>query len=182
MTTDPTLTDSELVSRLERTLHALSKRVYSPTIRALYAALEPHSGSTISEKLDKGSIIVLATLDERGQLRLSDLAAVVDLDLSTVSRHVSYFEQLGLIERATDPGDRRASLVSITDRGRAGLTAIRGARTVLLDSVFSSWSSDDRREFHRLLGRLQTDVAALPGPGTAVTPSTAMTAKTEIPA
>ena len=64
---------------------------------------------------------------------------------------MSYFEQLGLIARDPDPVDRRASRISLTDRGRAGLAAIRAARSRLLDSVFAAWPAADRAEFHRLL-------------------------------
>jgi DNA-binding MarR family transcriptional regulator len=155
--------DPALASGLERTMHTLSKRVYAPTVRALYQHMyrnRPAGG----EKLDRGSIIVLATLEDRGRLRSSELAAIVDLDLSTVSRHVSYFEQLGLIEREPDPVDRRASQISITEQGRAGLAAIRDARAALLDSVFASWSAADRAEFQRLLDRLARDLSELPNP------------------
>jgi DNA-binding MarR family transcriptional regulator len=151
-------TEAELVARLERTVHSLTKRVYAPSLRALYESDQPDK----LDKLDKGSMILLATIDEHGELRPSDLAVLVSLDLSTVSRHLSYFEQLDLIARTPDPLDRRASRITLTDRGRAGLAAIRATRTAWLDSVFAGWSATDRSEFYRLLTQLGEGLAALP--------------------
>jgi DNA-binding MarR family transcriptional regulator len=170
MPSQPTFTNADLVTRLERAMHAINKRVYAPSMRALRDAVheasatssaDPAEGAPRTERLDKGSVLVLSVLDERGELRSSDLATIVDLDLSTVSRHVSYFEQLGLVTREPDPGDRRASRVSLTPKGRSGLTAIRAARAALLDSVFATWTRADRAEFNRLLERLQADLTDL---------------------
>jgi DNA-binding MarR family transcriptional regulator len=155
MTSTPT--EAELVARLERTVHSLTKRVYAPSLRALYESDQP-------DKLDKGSMILLASIDEHGELRPSDLAVLVSLDLSTVSRHLSYFEQLDLIARTPDPLDRRASRITLTDRGRAGLAAIRATRSAWLDSVFAGWPANDRGEFYRLLTQLGEGLAALPTP------------------
>jgi DNA-binding MarR family transcriptional regulator len=156
----PTPTEAELVARLERTVHSLTKRVYAPSLRALYESDQPDK----IDKLDKGSMILLASIDEHGELRPSDLAVLVSLDLSTVSRHLSYFEQLDLIARTPDPLDRRASRITLTDRGRAGLAAIRATRSAWLDSVFGAWSATDRGEFYRLLTQLGEGLAALPTP------------------
>jgi DNA-binding MarR family transcriptional regulator len=155
MTSTPT--EAELVARLERTVHSLTKRVYAPSLRALYESDQP-------DKLDKGSMILLASIDEHGELRPSDLAVLVSLDLSTVSRHLTYFEQLDLIARTPDPLDRRASRITLTDRGRAGLAAIRATRSAWLYSVYAAWPANDRGEFYRLLTQLGEGLAALPTP------------------
>ncbi len=145
------LAASELVTGLERTVHTLNRRVYGPSLRAFYSHEK-------IDRADKGSFIVLATLNDRGQLRPSELAGFVALDLSTVSRHVSYFEQLEMVAREPDPDDRRASRITITDKGRAALTAVRAARSDVLDAVFATWPAADRAEFTRLLDRLQEDL------------------------
>ena len=142
---------SELVTGLERAVHSLNRRVYGPSLRAFYSHEK-------IDRADKGSFIVLATLNDRGQLRPSELAGLVALDLSTVSRHVSYFEQLEMVAREPDPDDRRASRITITDKGRAALTAVRAARSDVLDAIFATWPAADRAEFTRLLDRLQEDL------------------------
>jgi DNA-binding MarR family transcriptional regulator len=151
LSTDLPAIDAELVLQLERTIRTLNKRVYAPTIRAL---------RSLYHGLDRGSFVVLATLGDAATLRASELAGLVELDLSTVSRHVTYFEQLGLVTREPDPDDRRASRISLTPQGRTALKVIRDARIEILDAVFASWSTTDRIDLQRLLDQLLSDLSA----------------------
>ena len=63
---------------------------------------------------------VLMTIEEHGQngtIYVSDLAAAVKQPLPAVSRALRQLEQDGLIERITDPNDRRKTLVRPTEKG-----------------------------------------------------------------
>ncbi|MEV0848915.1 MarR family transcriptional regulator [Streptomyces sp. NPDC049954] len=50
--------------------------------------------------------------------RMSDLAAFLGLDKSTLSGLIARAERRGLLTRATSPEDKRAVIVVITDAGR----------------------------------------------------------------
>ena len=85
----------------------------------------------------------LATLDRLGPLALRDLAAAERIGSSTLTRIVAALEDEGLIERVTDPSDRRCSLVSVT---AAGATLIKSARdngTRLLAERAAALSAED---------------------------------------
>lgn len=60
---------------------------------------------------------VLGILRDR-QPRMSDLAAFLGLDKSTMSGLIARAERRGLLTRGTSPGDKRAVVVLITDAGR----------------------------------------------------------------
>jgi DNA-binding MarR family transcriptional regulator len=90
------------------------------------------------------------------------LAAAVDLDLSTVSRHLTQLEQRGLVNRRPDGDDRRASRISLTDTGRVFWQDLLSARSELLGSALSEWTDDDRAQLLNLLTRLLADVAKQP--------------------
>ncbi|MEW2179378.1 MarR family transcriptional regulator [Streptomyces sp. NPDC005406] len=60
---------------------------------------------------------VLGILRDR-RLRMSDLAAFLGLDKSTMSGLISRAERRGLLTRGTSPEDKRAVVVLITDAGR----------------------------------------------------------------
>lgn len=53
-----------------------------------------------------------------GPQRLNDLAAHLYLDKSTTSRIVDSLEKKGLVERTTDPSDRRAVQLEATEAGQ----------------------------------------------------------------
>ena len=76
---------------------------------------------------------VLANIEQHGtdeSIYVSDLAAAVRQPMPAVSRWLRQLEQDGLIERITDPNDRRKTLVRITPAGEqarlAGEQAISG--------------------------------------------------------
>ncbi|MCB1389658.1 MAG: homoprotocatechuate degradation operon regulator HpaR [Rhodobacteraceae bacterium] len=61
---------------------------------------------------------VLRVLDEAGDLDQSLLAERACLQLPSLTRILRAMEDQGLVTRAVDPGDRRRSIVTISDAGR----------------------------------------------------------------
>lgn len=62
---------------------------------------------------------VLRVLDEEGAMEQTALAARACLLLSSLTRILKTMEGEGLLHRSADPADRRKSIVSVTDKGRA---------------------------------------------------------------
>lgn len=110
------------------------------------------------EELEFSLIALLKALAHRGALRLTDLAGVLDLDASTVSRHVRTLEERGLVARTTDPDDGRATRLALTDEGRERLEAGAARRRALVAELLEDWSAEDRETLRRLLTRLADDV------------------------
>jgi DNA-binding MarR family transcriptional regulator len=75
--------------------------------------------------LPHAAMRVLGRIDELGQARISQLAKADRCSQPTMSNLVQRLEGEGLVRRAADPADSRASLISLTD---AGLAELRGAR------------------------------------------------------
>ncbi len=78
----------------------------------------------------------LATVDRRGPISLRELAAAERVGASTLTRIVAALEDQGLIERVTDPTDRRSALAHVTPVGAKLLNRARdrGAR-LLADRI-----------------------------------------------
>jgi DNA-binding MarR family transcriptional regulator len=106
------------------------------------------------EDLDFAAIVLMKALLDNGPLRLSALASALDVDASTVSRHVRHLEDRGLLERATDPDDGRASQVRLTGEGRSRLAAGAERRRALVASLIAAWPDTDRDRLRDLLTRL----------------------------
>jgi DNA-binding MarR family transcriptional regulator len=155
---DPAVTDdphgSGLAARLERTFQLLGRRIYLPSVRHLRAT---------NPGLDKASVPLLGALEEHDDVRPSDLAVALELDLSTVSRQVHQLEQLGLVSRRPDGDDGRASRISLTPDGRDSLGFVRASRAAMLDDVFRGWPDGERQQLLAMLDRLLTGLTALPG-------------------
>jgi DNA-binding MarR family transcriptional regulator len=74
----------------------------------------------------------LAVVDVRGPLTLGELAAVERISPPTTTRIVAKLEQLGLVERTTDPDDRRVARVAVTEDGHRQLAESRDRRDTWL--------------------------------------------------
>jgi DNA-binding MarR family transcriptional regulator len=109
------------------------------------------------EELEFGSLALMKALDLRGPLRVSALAAVLELDTSTVSRHVRSLEDRGLVERTGDPDDGRASRVAVSEHGRSCLRRGGDRRRALIGALIADWDDDDREALRRLLHKLSDD-------------------------
>lgn len=91
-------------------------------------------------------------------MRLSDLAAKVELDASTVSRQIKQLEDKGIVERTPDPDDGRASLIRISAEGHAVMQAAFRRRFQRIKGVLEPWSQRDRDQLQKLLTRLAADL------------------------
>jgi len=109
------------------------------------------------EELDFSAILLLKAL-LRGPLRMSALAAALELDASTVSRQVRHLEDRGLLERTSDPDDRRASQVALSEKGRARLEEGAARRRAMVSDLLRAWPGEDRERLRQLLTRLLDDL------------------------
>lgn len=103
--------------------------------------------------IDPGTFWLLKTIAGSGPLRVTEVASSVNLDPSTVSRHLSQMERSGLIDRSPDPVDGRAQLVAVSAEGRSQLEAAFARRRELLASSLADWNPQDLAEFERLLNK-----------------------------
>ena len=111
------------------------------------------------EELDFAAILLLKALLHGGPMRLSALAASLDLDASTVSRQVRHLEDRGLLERTSDPDDGRASRITLSEQGRVRLEAGARRRRAMVAQLLEHWPDRDREQLRVLLNRLLDDLA-----------------------
>jgi DNA-binding MarR family transcriptional regulator len=105
-------------------------------------------------QLEPGMMWVLHQVQANGSLRVSELASCMGLDASTASRHVRSLEDGGYLARTGDPGDRRASRVRVTPKGRGALARAMRARAAMVDRAVADWPDDDRATLATLMTRL----------------------------
>jgi len=106
------------------------------------------------------SLVVLGTLSESGPMRANLLAEAVFSDPSTLSRQVSALVEQGLVDREPDPQDRRATMLAITDAGRAVVAEKMRLRDELLAKMTAAWSGRDRDRFAELFDRFACEFAS----------------------
>ena len=143
--TTPPVDQRQAFIRLEREIGLLLRRS-----RAISARL----ASQLHPDLDGAAYGLLALLQDTGPLRASDLVARLGLDKSTVSRQISSLVELGLVDRAADPADGRAQVLTPSAEGSARLAEIRDVRRARWEADLSGWPAEDVATLGELLSRL----------------------------
>jgi MarR family transcriptional regulator, transcriptional regulator for hemolysin len=143
----PERTERDVTGLLNTAGHALSNR--------LAAAL---ADVDLTPRMQ--CVLVHALEEERTQIQL---AALADLDKTTMVSTVDDLEQRGLAERQPSATDRRARIIAVTEKGR--LAAEEGQRIVdrVHAEALSSLPADARAAFVAALGQL-ADTTRDPGP------------------
>src|ERR1700761_6298792 len=119
------------------------------TVRRCKARLLAAAGDDV-ESATQGLLHVVAA---EGPLRASALASSVHSDLSTVSRQVGALVSRGLLQRQADQLDGRASLLHVTEAGRAAIAAHERGRQAFFGEVLTGWSPAEMRQFARQVER-----------------------------
>jgi Transcriptional regulators len=111
------------------------------------------------------SITALDRLATEGPLRVSELAAREAISQPGVTVLVHRLAEAGYAERVPDPTDRRATLVRITDAGRAVLSERLAVRAKALRARLAELGDEDQRLLLAALPAIERLVnTALPVP------------------
>jgi DNA-binding MarR family transcriptional regulator len=97
----------------------------------------------------------LRVLKRHGPMRLSELSDHLRIAARSATEVTDALEARGLAGRHPDPGDRRATLVELTDHGATVLEAIRAARGSEAERAFGQLSDSDRADLTRILRQLR---------------------------
>jgi DNA-binding MarR family transcriptional regulator len=98
----------------------------------------------------------LRVLAHHGAMHMSGLSDSLHIAARSGTEVVDALEGRGLVTRRPDPGDRRATLVELTEHGRSVLSAIRAARGSEAERAFDGLSPTDRAQLARILRKLRS--------------------------
>lgn len=109
----------------------------------------------------------LSTLATRGPQRVTDLALIEQVAQPTMSALVSRLDDHGLVERRSDPGDPKTTLISINKAGLDLWRSIVELRSNLLAAGLTLLSASERKSLEAALPALEHLVEELQGTGKA---------------
>jgi DNA-binding MarR family transcriptional regulator len=129
---------------------------FAERFRAVYLTFHRRDGPR--SELQGASRAVLEHLAMAGPVTIGEAAAHLNRAQSVISEIVSHLEEQGLLERESDPADRRRTLIWLTP---AGHSALRQDREVLgLDLLARAFARVPPRQADQLVAGLQALVQA----------------------
>jgi DNA-binding MarR family transcriptional regulator len=150
---------ADAVSADDETIAAIEAALYSLARRLKQAQLKDYISRQAGDDIDQAGMAVLYTLHgEETELRVTDLAARLGIDAPAVTRKAQQLERLGLVSRARDADDARASRLRLTPEGCQVLKRFLLARHRWLAALLADWPAAECREFARLISRFADDI------------------------
>lgn len=101
----------------------------------------------------------LMALDELGAASQQRLSNIVGVDPRNAVAIFDFLAARGLVERGTDPRDRRRHAVALTKSGKALIRELRGAGTTLEREMLEALTDGERVTLHQLLLKLFVGLA-----------------------
>jgi DNA-binding MarR family transcriptional regulator len=135
-----------LADELSQCWHELGAVLRS---RRLLASLHPG----VAGKLTPSKIRALDLLAEHGGLRVGELADRVGIDDATATRLVDRLEEIGVVGRTSEVGDRRATTVALTPAGEELVAGIAAQRQLFFCDVLDALEPVERAELVRLTAK-----------------------------
>jgi DNA-binding MarR family transcriptional regulator len=109
----------------------------------------------VHPELDYNTFMILAAVqDSPSGVRASDLVGDLFVHKSTISRAVSTLEQLGLIDRVTDPKDGRAQVLTVPKEAAERIKIFLERSYAKLEEVLADWTAEEITTFLDQLTRL----------------------------
>jgi len=147
----PTTTDQGL----ERFQRAMASLFRHGTLQRLH----DHVAAEAGIDCERAAFLVMRQVVADGPIRVTDLAGNLGLDPSTISRQLRAIELKGWVQRLSDPGDRRATLVAATKDGEKVVAQLEAERRRVLADVLAGWNQGDRDSLFELTERFAADLA-----------------------
>lgn len=153
--------DAERLAMIQEALGVVARRAKDVE---LHEAL----GARVGHRLEGPAYGTLSRLGLAGQCSMTELAGLLGLELSTVSRRVKALEDKGLVHRQVSPTDRRTAVLSLTDEGRDLFERLSASWRDMLAEVLEGWDPFTIEVFSELFtrfaGALDAYAVATTGP------------------
>ncbi|WP_319381506.1 MarR family transcriptional regulator [Thiomicrorhabdus sp.] len=102
--------------------------------------------------LERSHYLLLLQIQDEDK-NINDLANILALDATTVTRQVISMQKNGLIVKKQDPADRRVAWISASEKGKQLAMEMREIRIQRLDEMFREWAPEEKHHFSDLLNR-----------------------------
>jgi DNA-binding MarR family transcriptional regulator len=101
---------------------------------------------------------ILAVLNEREEgMRQKELAEILMIHPSSLSEAVDKLEADRYIERTVDPADKRATIITLTEKGKARAYEVMDERQAAAAEVFRNLSEEEKQTLLVLLDKITAD-------------------------
>lgn len=114
-------------------------------LRVTFLRLARRIRTSSVELVTPSQLAVLSTIVRNGPLTISQIAEHEHVKPPSISKIVGTLEDLGFVERQTDPSDRRCAFIALTPAGQAYLDEVRAAGRTWLATRLGELDESEHR-------------------------------------
>ncbi|WP_366922902.1 MarR family transcriptional regulator [Metallumcola ferriviriculae] len=111
--------------------------------------------------ISSGQYIFLIILLKRDGMRQEELSRVLNIDKATTARAVKKLEAAGYVRRTTDPRDKRARVVYVTNKAVNIQPVLEEISDKWTDMVTSGFTEEEKKMVIDLMKRLSINAASV---------------------
>ena len=111
--------------------------------------------------MTRAQFATLARLERQDGLAQHELAESLEVQPIAMVRLVDQLSVDNLVERRSDPADRRCNRLFLTDRGRQRLSELADFKSSLGSEIFDGISEDAIRQVLLTLGQLHSNIKSI---------------------
>lgn len=138
-----------------------------PEVAFLLSQLGAHSAAEFRKRvqgmdLTTGHSGIIRLIGLSDKLSQKELAAKLSMLPSRLVVLIDELEEKGLVERHSDPDDRRSHILRLSPEGRETMKALGGLSRKLSDQICASLSNAERTTLAGLLKKIATEQGLTP--------------------
>lgn len=103
---------------------------------------------------------LLLSLERNPNEKQAFYAERLEIEPITLTRIVDRLEDAGWIERQSDPADRRARILHLTDKSRGIVALLNASVEDLFEAMLGGFDMAERTQFADMLERIAANIAA----------------------
>lgn len=98
---------------------------------------------------------VLEALYSRGDLRICEIIEKILTTSGNITVVIKNLEKDGLIKKYSDPEDKRASIISLTDKGRETIESILPEHIINIAKIFDVLTDEEKITLKKILKKFK---------------------------
>jgi DNA-binding MarR family transcriptional regulator len=108
---------------------------------------------------DASALNLLGIVAGQTEARTSEIAALLEVHPSSVTRQVQALQRKGYVNIAADPHDRRSGIITLSQAGREEAARLNAIGLQRFETFVADWDTEDVRTLTRLLVKLEESKA-----------------------
>ncbi|WP_105968923.1 MarR family winged helix-turn-helix transcriptional regulator [Streptomyces geranii] len=110
--------------------------------------------------LERSAVVLLRQIADSEPLRPGELANLLAVEASHITRQVQRLQDAGYVTRVPDPVDRRAQRIRLTAAGEEAVGRIRAVKCRSMRMALEDWSPQELRRLAAFVDRMVDDLLA----------------------